>query len=237
MTSTPEFCIVAEHDTLQKIAEKNSTTVKELCLINGIKNPNKIKIGQKIALKKEVVCGVQFQLLDKDSNPLRNTKVKIQYGNKEIISNTSENGIPEKIVTDSPMDVVSIYIERVGGDWKRIMSTTSDWGNKLVTLISPKLKITTKTQSHPQDFNGRPLPDKEIEKKKVDKDASVKSPAQTSSTGKTQSHFSKNKGDAGIKSVEVKDSNGLPIAKITNDQAHLPFLDLFQGGKMVRVIV
>jgi len=231
MTSMPDFYTVKQHDTLAKIAEKNSVSVKELCKINGILDPNKIKIGQKIALKKELVCGVEFQFLDKDCNPLRDTKVKIQHGNTETISNTGKNGMPQKIVTESPLDIVSIYIQRVGGGWKKITSVSSDWGNKLVTLVSPKVKIETKTQPHPQTMNGKPLPDKN--KKAPD---NVKtpptSPVKTTAKGKTQSQFGDQTGDVGIKAAESKDAAGLPQVKVTNDQAELPFLALYKGGKI-----
>jgi GH25 family lysozyme M1 (1,4-beta-N-acetylmuramidase) len=43
--------IVAKGETLGKIASANGTTVANLCKLNGIKDPNKISIGQKIILK------------------------------------------------------------------------------------------------------------------------------------------------------------------------------------------
>ena len=39
-------------DTLAKIAKENNTTVKELCKLNNIKNPNKINVGQELSLGK-----------------------------------------------------------------------------------------------------------------------------------------------------------------------------------------
>lgn len=188
MTSTPDFYKVKEHDTLAEIARKNSISVKEICKINGIRDPNKIKIGQILSFKRELVCGVEFQLLDRDYNPLRDTKVKMQHGNKEIFSNTGNSGVPQRVITESPMDLVSIYILRVGGDWKKLASVTSDWGNKLVTLISPKIKIETRTQPHPQDMNGKPVPDKKKEATNNADEISA-APEKTSGIGKTQSRF------------------------------------------------
>jgi len=231
MTSTPDFYTVKEHDTLAKISEKYSISVKDLCTINGIRNPNKIKIGQIISLKREMVCGVEFQLLDKDCNPLRDAKVKIEHGNTETISNTGKNGIPQKIITESPLDVVSIYIQRVGGDWKKLTSITSDWGNKLITLISPKIKIETKTHPHPQDMNGKPIPDRKKDIPSKAK-APLDTPEKTTGKGKAQSQFGEKGDDVGIKSDETKDAAGLPQTKITNDQTDLPFLALYKGGKI-----
>lgn len=42
--------VVKAGDTLSEIAEKHGTSVKELMKINNIKDPNKIKIGQRINL-------------------------------------------------------------------------------------------------------------------------------------------------------------------------------------------
>lgn len=39
-------------DTLAKIAKANNTTVKELCELNNIKNPDKINVGQELSLGK-----------------------------------------------------------------------------------------------------------------------------------------------------------------------------------------
>ena len=39
-------------DTLAKIAKANNTTVKELCKLNDIKDPNKINVGQELSLGK-----------------------------------------------------------------------------------------------------------------------------------------------------------------------------------------
>ena len=37
-------------DNLSRIAKAHGTTVKELCELNGIKDPNKISVGQKLSL-------------------------------------------------------------------------------------------------------------------------------------------------------------------------------------------
>jgi len=42
---------VKKGDTLSKIAKKYKTTVKQLCKWNNIKNPNVIKVGQKLRVK------------------------------------------------------------------------------------------------------------------------------------------------------------------------------------------
>ncbi|WP_231563635.1 LysM domain-containing protein [Anoxybacillus sp. KU2-6(11)] len=43
--------VVQKGDTLSKIATKHNTTVDALQKLNGISNPNLIRVGQKIRLK------------------------------------------------------------------------------------------------------------------------------------------------------------------------------------------
>ena len=46
-----EYYTVKAGDTLSEIAEKYGTNYKHLALINGIANPNKIYVGQKIKVR------------------------------------------------------------------------------------------------------------------------------------------------------------------------------------------
>ena len=48
---TKVYYIVKKGDTLSKIAKKYKTTVKQLVAWNNIKNPNLIKVGQKLRVK------------------------------------------------------------------------------------------------------------------------------------------------------------------------------------------
>lgn len=50
-TPKAEYYVVKKGDTLTKIAKKYKTTVKKLVALNKIKNPNVIKVGQKIRVK------------------------------------------------------------------------------------------------------------------------------------------------------------------------------------------
>ena len=50
-TVKAEYYIVKKGDTLSKIAKKYNTTVNKLVALNGIKDPNKINVGQKLQVK------------------------------------------------------------------------------------------------------------------------------------------------------------------------------------------
>ena len=46
-----KYYTVKQDDTLAEIAEKYGTTYQELAKLNGIANPNRIYVGQKIRIK------------------------------------------------------------------------------------------------------------------------------------------------------------------------------------------
>ena len=56
-TSTTSTYVVKKGDTLTEIAEKYNTTVDELVKLNGIKDKNKITVGQKLKVKDTVSAG------------------------------------------------------------------------------------------------------------------------------------------------------------------------------------
>lgn len=228
--ASAEFYTVRRGDTLSRIAKQHGTTASALSKINGITNPNRIDVGDNIALTREAVCKVGFQFLDRDRNPMPDTKVRIEYCRNVKEINTGRNGRVPDIVTDSPSDIVKVWIQRAEGGWKLITEVTSDWGNKLVTLTSPKIRIETSTQLHPRDADGQPKKDKPpVRANEGQNDAQhrkASAPTETKGQGTLQSTYGD---DKGIKIEEKKNAQGLPLAKVTNDQAALVFLHGYTG--------
>jgi len=123
--------------------------------------------------------------------------------------------------------VVKIFIARMDGTWKQVTEITSDWGNKLVTLVSPKVKIETKTMPHPRDANGKPKPDPgRTGKTPV---TQPDHPEKTEAKGRSLGDYGDGKGP---KSEHQIDKGGFPITKITNDQAKLDFLGGYTGERI-----
>ena len=146
--SNDMFYTVKKGDTLSGIAQRHGTSQQQLQKINGIQNLDEINEGQLIALKAEAVCKVDVQLLDHERNPIKNANMRLDYcGKSEQLSSGNSGRVPS-IFTDSPDDVVVIFIARLDGSWKQITEITSDWGNKLVTLVSPKCPCQTVLQTN-----------------------------------------------------------------------------------------
>ncbi|MFD0739828.1 N-acetylmuramidase domain-containing protein [Lysobacter koreensis] len=247
MTDAARFYRVRAGDSLSRIAKRNNTTVTQLAKINGIKDVNRIGAGQLLALKPESVLRVDVQLLDRDRNPLPNAKVRLEHNGRILDRASGKDGRVPGVTTQQPDDVVKVWIQRADQTWKLMAQTTSDWGNKLVTLVSPKIRIEAKTYPHPQDGQGRPV----AESKKPQRVSAAKapdanppntksgnvqgreplnSPRATVATGDPQSLFSNVLAQLGIKSTAVTYQNGLPSYLITNDQSELEFLGGYTGA-------
>jgi LysM repeat protein len=222
------FYTVKSGDTLGKVAQQNGTTVTELCKINSIKDPNRIDVGQKIALKAEAVCGVACQLLDRDWNPIPHARMLFEYSGKKVERSSGTNGYISDLLTESPDDMVKIFIARADGSWKKITEVCSSLGNKLVTLVSPKLRIEAETLPHPKDKSGRPVPDtKDPNRKPI---SPPEHPKDAQGRGKLQGgEFGDGKG---TKTEDAKTKDGAPVKKVTKDQAALDFLGGYTGEKI-----
>lgn len=149
MSDQRNFHIVKAQDTLAKIARDNKSTVSELMRINGIKNPNKITLNQRIALRKEAACGVQALFLDADRNPIEGLNYQFEYCNKTARGLSRKGGLSQRILTETPEDFVRIRIQRLNGTWKHAATIISGFGNKLVTLVSGHLLAKASTEQHP----------------------------------------------------------------------------------------
>jgi len=227
MPNANKFYTIKKGDTLSEIAQRHGTTTKQLCKINAIKNPDKIGEGQIIALNAKAVCKVTVQLLDRDRNPIPNAKVRMEYSGKRKEISSKQNGRVPTILTRTPEDLVRIFIARADGTWKQITEVASGWGNKLVTLVSPKMKFDGKTMPHPKDPSGKPVRDpKRTDKKTVKPPAN---PETTEAKGKPQANYGDGKGP---KTNSTIDKNGLPVKEVTNDQTKLDFLKGYTGEKI-----
>lgn len=221
------FYTVKRGDTLSGIARRKGISTQQLQKINGIQNPDRISEGQVIALKEKAVCKVDVQLLDHERNPIKNAKMRLDYCGKSKQLSSGNNGRLPSILTNTPEDVVKIFIARLDGTWKQITEITSDWGNKLVTLVSPKVKIETKTMPHPKDANGILKPDPgRADKTPVNP---LENPVTTEAKGKSLGDYGDGKGP---KSEHQNDNDGFPVTKVTNDQVELDFLKGYTGERI-----
>jgi murein DD-endopeptidase MepM/ murein hydrolase activator NlpD len=213
-----ELYTVRKNDTLWKIARNHGTTVDELQKINGIKNPRAIHEGQQIALDKEAVGGFRVLFLDLDRNAIPNLNYRLQTNGKTYTGKSTASGETKRIVTDSPFDLVFIWVQRIDKTWKKLRTVMSGFGDKQAVMVSGHMAIPAKTEKHPDlppgskpDSRARPQP----------KHAPTKPPAPTT-----------DKKDLGPKATPTKTPDGKPLTSVDGDIAALDFLGGYTGEKI-----
>ncbi len=216
MNGQTNFYTVKKGDALWKIAKENGTSVESLKKINGLKTVNKIAVGQRIALRPEAVCGVEALFLDRDRNPIKDLLYRIERCGKISNGTTGESGKTKSLLTETPDDLVKIWVKRLDGSWKLVTTVVSGFGNKLVTLISGHMMVQATTEKHPNLApNTKPNP-RERQKPLHDKP-----PVPTT-----------DKKELGLKVTPVKTLNGKPLTKVEGDIPGLDFLGGYTGEKI-----
>ena len=212
------YYTVEKGDTLSKIAIAHKTTVDELVKLNQIENPNRLVIGQRLALTKEVVLGVQPLFLDTNRDPIPDLDYVLATGGQIINGTTSKNGLGKKALTATANDEVRVFVNRLDGTLKEVGKAVSGYGNKLLTLISPCVKVTGKTEKHPELNHGEQPSPKEPIKPAYDPNA------KQSPTG--------DKKDLGLRTTDTKTPDGKPLVVVTGDIPDLGFLGEYVGGEV-----
>lgn len=210
--------VVVSKDTLGAISKRYGVSISELKNINQIENINKLQVGQTIYLEKEDVLGFQVLLLDRDRNPLINQNYYLEFLGRITKGRTGSDGMTARILTDSPYDVVKIGIERLDKSIKVVAYVISGYGNKLVTIISPKIKVDSQTEPHPE-VPPKTIPDKSEKPKPIFPPDKKKSPTN-------------GKEEPGVNVTPTKSADGKPIAKVEGDIPSWDYLDTFSGELM-----
>lgn len=209
---------VKRKDTLGQIAKATGVPMKELINLNRLKDPNKLREGQILVLRKKDVLGFQALVLDKDRNPIKNQPYRFEFCGVVVQGVTGLDGLTRQIMTYSPKDEVKIFIERLDKSVKEIATVSSGFGNKLVTLISPSIKVEAKTEKHPDVKPGQ-LPNKKEKVKPI-------YPPKQSQPPTSQ------KKELGPKTTPTQTPEGKPLTKVEGDIPNMDFIDEYDGQTM-----
>lgn len=214
------YYTVMKGDTLSKIATAHKTTVDELVKLNQIQNPNRLAIGQRLALTKEVVLGIQPLFLDANRDPISGLDYVLVIGERIISGTTLKNGLGRKILTATVDDEVRVFVKRLDGTLKEVGKAISGYGTKLLTLISPCVKIRGQTEKHPELKPGE-LPN-------------PKTPIKPAHDPNTNQSPTCDKKDLGLKATGTKTPDGKPLVVVTGDIPDLSFLGEYVGGEVTK---
>lgn len=213
MSDDAEIYVVKPGDTLSAIANAHGTTTANLIDLNGIQNPNQLGVGQRLTVKKKLVCSVVPLFIDRDRNPIQGLRYRLESAGAAIFESASQlNGLGERFISKAEGDIVRISVRRLDGTWKTISEIEAWAGEKLVTLRSGKIKIKARTEPHPMTPTGVPVNDDSS------KTAPKPSPlgAPNTASGKMQSPVADGH-NPGIKSLPDKTPQGAPTTKVSKD--------------------
>jgi hypothetical protein len=210
--------VVVSKDTLGVISKKYAIPLSELKNINKIEDVNKLRVGQILYLDKEDVLGIQAVILDKDRNPIADQNYYFEFLGRIIKGRTASNGMTVRILTDTPNDQVKIVIERLDQSMKVVAEVISGYGNKLVTVLSPKVKVEAKTEPHPK-IAPNVVPNK-------------KEKPQPSFPPKVDQPPTSGKETPGLNVTPTQTPDGKPLAKVEGDIPNWDFIDIYNGELM-----
>ncbi|WP_084168844.1 LysM peptidoglycan-binding domain-containing protein [Paraburkholderia acidipaludis] len=214
MTDENGSYVVQPGDTLSGIAQQKGVTWQNIAQANSIEDPRTLRVGQKLKIPASKAGKVHAHVLDADHNPLSNVSYSIKSADREVSGKTGTGGQTDDYLPLTQGEAIEFFIQKLNGEWKKVHETTSSSIDKLVTLISPRLKLSTQTTLHPQNTD-------------TSEHGAKTGPKAAPSGTQTTSKFAP---DKGVKTKQAMDSGGASVLKVTSDDASLDeFLDKYTG--------
>jgi LysM repeat protein len=212
------YC-VKHGDTLSGIAKRCGQTVSTLQRRNGLRDPRRLAVGQTLYLSDESAFGFSVLFLDALRHPIQNLPFKLEFDGQTILGKTGESGLIARRTTESAKSQVRIWVQEADSSWQQVSQTLSDYGHKLITLVSNAVVLPGRTDLLPHGVEAKPQ-------------ASTKPATQSTTRGNAQPPRPKpttgqaSKNNPAVKTQKVKGPKGEPVLKIEVD---IPqgLLDLF----------
>lgn len=148
--------LVKRGDTLGKLAKHCGKTVAELSRLNKLSNANRLEEGQTLYLSKETAFGVSVLFLDALRHPIENLRYMIKFDGQAASGQTPANGSATRVTTKDAKSQVEVSVQDMQGQWIKVCQATSDYGHKLITLVSGALVFNGATQEHPKNAPAKP---------------------------------------------------------------------------------
>lgn len=216
--------LVKSGDTLGAIARRSGKSVHELMRLNGIRVANRISVGQSIYLSERSAFGVSVVFLDALRSPIENLPYRIRFDGKTKAGITGANGRVETVVTRDAKSSVEILVQDLRGEWINACKTASDYGHKLLTLISGAIVVKGETEKHPRAAPTTPEERSSAKPAKESKSASISRKA----TG------TPSKNNPVVKTKKTKAKQGQSVVQISVDipQGLLDLFANYKGGEI-----
>jgi LysM repeat protein len=134
---------VRSGETLSSIARRSGVSVADLQRWNGIRDANKIQVGQVLYLSEASAFGVSVAFLDALRHPIANLPFRVEVDGRTVVGKTGPNGQIPTQVTKGAQSQVDLWIQDAHNQWQKLVSTASGYGHKLITLVSGAIVVPT----------------------------------------------------------------------------------------------
>ena len=161
---------------------------------------------------------ISFQVLflDADRNPIKGQTYLLYFDGALVRALTGEDGLTKKVRTQCPSERVKIAIERIDKSIKLISHVVSGAGNKLVTVVSPRMMLEGSTLPHPTNSG----------------QSQSSGPAPAPIYGTRAPREPTTKKSFGLVSERIGTKESLPMTKVDGDIPNLDFIDQYNGEEM-----
>jgi len=197
--------LVKRGDTLSAISKASGKPISELKTLNKLGNVNQLEVGQTLYLSQETAFGVSVLFLDALRHPIENLVYKIRHDGQTKAGKTQSNGSATRVTTKDAKSRVEVLVQDLQGQWVNVCNVTSDYGHKLVTLVSGSLVFKGATEEHPKKAPAKP----ESDKKAVPKSAQPAVPAPPGGAA--------TKNNPSVKTTKTKGKQGQSIIQVGVD--------------------
>lgn len=225
----PEVYVVQPGDTLDRIARTYRTTTHVLARMNGLQNPDRLAVGQRLVVSEKKVCAVVPLFIDRDRNPIKGLRYRIESREALAVEGVSRlNGLGERFITKAEGDAVQILVRKIDGTWKPIYETQATVGEKLITLKSGKMRLPFTLEPHPQTPDGLPVSDPPLAPRP--EPVWIGTPHEASGD---MHHPAAQGSDKGMKGQQIKTPQGATDTRYSKDRPDLRrFFALYTGEKI-----
>lgn len=219
--------LVTTGDTVASVAKRAGLTQEELRRLNHLSGKETIATGQTLYLSERTSFGFTTLFLDALRHPIENLPYQLRFDDKVVTGKTPANGMVPRKITNNANSTIEVWVQNPQGEWQQLTSTKSDYGHKLITLVSGSVVVAGMTELHPTDVPTQPAPPAGTVAPPAPSPSSQAAPPKRA-TGKSS------KNNKAVKTRTAKAPQGQPVLQISVDipQGLLEYFAEFKGGEI-----
>lgn len=219
--------LVTKGDTVASVAKRAGLTAEELRRLNHLASKDTIATGQTLYLSERTSFGFTTLFLDALRHPIENLPYQLRFDDKVVTGKTAANGMVPRKITKNASSAIEVWVQNPEGQWQQLISTTSGYGHKLITLVSGSVVVAGKTEPQPAGVPTQPVsPAGTVAPAKPNPTSQAAPPKPATGTP--------SKNNKAVKTKTAKTAQGQPVLQISVDipKGLLDYFAKFKGGEI-----